>query len=195
MLTLAGILGDHPPTDPDGFLDFARSLRFPDIHEAVRNAEPLDDPVGFRFPASARHRYERLHRFPAGFLVVGDAVCSFNPIYGQGMSVAALEALMMRRHLEQGIEPRPSRWFRDLARVVDVAWNMSAGGDLVLPGVEGRRTFKIQLLSAYLAKLHPAAAHDARLATAFIRVSGLVAPPNRCCIPASCYACCEKAGA
>jgi 2-polyprenyl-6-methoxyphenol hydroxylase-like FAD-dependent oxidoreductase len=178
MLTLAGILGDHPPIDPDGFLEFARSLRFPDIHEAIREAEPLDDPVGFRFPASARHRYERLHRFPAGFLVVGDAVCSFNPIYGQGMSVAALEALMMRRLLEQGIEPQPSRWFRDLARVVDVAWNMSAGGDLIYPGVEGRRTFKVQLLSAYLAKLHAAAAHDARLATAFIRVSGLVAPPQ-----------------
>ncbi len=60
MLTLAGILGDHPPTDPDGFLDFARSLRFPDIYEAIRDAEPLDDPVGFRFPASVRHRYERL---------------------------------------------------------------------------------------------------------------------------------------
>jgi hypothetical protein len=85
---------------------------------------------------------------------------------------------MIRRHLEQGIEPRPSRWFRDLARVVDVAWNMSAGGDLVFPSVKGRRTFKIQLLSAYLAKLHAAAAHDARLATAFIRVSGLVAPPQ-----------------
>jgi len=178
MVTLAGILGDHPPTDPDGFLEFARSLRFPDIYEAIRDAEPLDDPVGFRFPASARHRYERLHRFPAGFLVMGDAVCSFNPIYGQGMSVAALEALMMRRHLMQDVEPGPSRWFRDLARVVDVAWNISAGGDLSFPGVEGRRTFQIQLLSAYLAKLHAAAAHDDRLATAFIRVSGLVAPPQ-----------------
>jgi 2-polyprenyl-6-methoxyphenol hydroxylase-like FAD-dependent oxidoreductase len=178
MLTLAGILGDRPPTDPNGFLEFARSLRFPDIHEAIRDAEPLDDPVGFRFPASTRRRYERLHRFPAGFLVVGDAVCSFNPIYGQGMSVAALEALMMRRHLEQGIEPQPSRWFRDLARIIDVAWNMSAGGDLVFPGVQGRRTFKTQLLSAYLARLHAAAADDARLATAFIRVSGLVAPPQ-----------------
>src|SRR4029453_9943393 len=178
MLTLAGIICDHPPIDPDGFLEFARCVRFPDIYEGIRDAEPLDDPVGFRFPASTRHRYERLHRLPAGFLVVGDAVCSFNPIYGQGMSVAALEALVMRRLLEQGVEPQPSRWFRDLARVVDVAWNMSAGGDLIFPGVEGRRTFKSRLLAAYLTKLHAAAATDAPLTTAFVRVSGLVAPPQ-----------------
>jgi 2-polyprenyl-6-methoxyphenol hydroxylase-like FAD-dependent oxidoreductase len=178
MVTLAGILGDRPPTDPDGFVDFARSLRFSDIYETIRDAEPLDDPVGFHFPASARHRYERLARFPAGFLVVGDAVCSFNPIYGQGMSVAALEALMMRGHLERGIEPQPNRWFRDLARVIDVAWDMSAGGDLVFPGVPGRRTLKSRLLGAYLARLHAAAAHDAELAAAFIRVAGLVAPPQ-----------------
>ena len=66
MVTLAGILGDHPPTDPGGFLDFARSLRFPDIYQAVRDAEPLDDPLAFRFPASVRHRYEKLDRFPTG---------------------------------------------------------------------------------------------------------------------------------
>ena len=68
MLTLAGILGDHPPTDPDAFLDFARSLRFPDIYRAVRDADPLDAPVAFRFPASVRHRYERGNRFPAGLI-------------------------------------------------------------------------------------------------------------------------------
>jgi 2-polyprenyl-6-methoxyphenol hydroxylase-like FAD-dependent oxidoreductase len=178
MLTLAGILGDHPPTDPDGFLAFARSLRFPDIYEAIRQAEPLDDPVGFRFPASVRHRYERLDRFPDGLLVMGDAVCSFNPIYGQGMSVAALEALTLRRLLKRGIEPQPRRWFRDLAQVVDVPWDMAAGSDLVFPGVQGRRTLKSRLVNGYIARLHAAAAHDAHLATAFIRVAGLVAPPQ-----------------
>jgi 2-polyprenyl-6-methoxyphenol hydroxylase-like FAD-dependent oxidoreductase len=178
MLTLAGILGDHPPTDPGGFLAFAQSLQFPDIYEAVRSAQPLDDPVGFRFPASVRHRYERLDRFPDGLLVLGDAVASFNPIYGQGMSVAAVEALALRRHLERGTEPQSRRWFRDLAQVVDVPWDMSAGGDLVFPGVPGRRTLKVRLVNTYITRLHAAAAHDASLATAFIRVAGLVAPPQ-----------------
>ena len=178
MLTLAGILGDHPPTDPDGFVAFARSLPFPDIWEAIRDAEPLDDPVAFRFPASVRHHYERLHRFPAGLLVTGDALCSFNPIYGQGMTVAALEALTLRRHLASAVEPQPRRWFRDLARVVNTPWQMAAGGDLLFPGVQGRRTRQMRLLAAYLTRLHAAAAHDAHLAAAFLRVAGLVSPPQ-----------------
>jgi 2-polyprenyl-6-methoxyphenol hydroxylase-like FAD-dependent oxidoreductase len=178
MVTLAGMLGDHPPIDPDGFLDFARSLRFPDIYQAVRDGEPLDDPVGFRFPASVRHRYERLDRFPDGLLVVGDAVCSFNPIYGQGMSVAALEALTLRRHLQRGAVPQPRRFFVDLARLVDVPWSIAVGGDLAIPGVQGRRTLKIRLVNAYIARLHAAAAHDASLASTFVRVAGLVAPPQ-----------------
>ena len=109
---------------------------------------------------------------------MGDAVCSFNPIYGQGMSVAALEALTLRRHLAPGVEPQPRRWFRDLARVVDVPWQMAAGGDLIFPGVQGRRTRKIRLMGTYLTRLHAAAAHDAHLAAAFLRVAGLVSPPQ-----------------
>jgi hypothetical protein len=161
LLTLAGILGDHPPTDPDGFLGFARSLQFPEIYEAIHDAEPLDDPVAFRFPASVRRRYERLTRFPDGLLLVGDAICSFNPAYGQGMSVAALQALNLRRHLERTGEPDPHRFFRDLARLIDVAWDIAVGGDLAFPSVEGRRTLKIRLLNAYLTRLLAAAADDA----------------------------------
>jgi len=178
MVTLAGILGDHPPTDPDGFVAFARSLRFPDIHRAIGDAEPLDDPVPYRLPVAVRHRYERLRHLPDGLIVTGDAVASFNPIYGQGMSVAALEALTLRRHLARGVEPAPRRWFRDVARVVAVPWDMAAGGDLAFPGVEGRRRLRHRLAGAYIPRLHAAAAHDPELARAFIRVAGLVAPPQ-----------------
>jgi hypothetical protein len=178
LLTLAGILGDHPPTDPDGFLDFARSLQFPEIYEAIRDAEPLDDPIAFRFPASVRRRYEELTRFPHGLLVVGDAICSFNPVYGQGMSVAALQALILCRHLQRTAEPEPRRFFRHLARVVDVPWDIAVGGDLAFPGVEGRRTAKIRVLNAYLTRLLAAAADDSALAQAFMRVVGLVDRPE-----------------
>ncbi|WP_158883415.1 FAD-dependent oxidoreductase [Amycolatopsis anabasis] len=178
MLSLTGLLGDHPPTDPDGFVEFARTLPVPDIYHAIRDAEPLDDPVSFRFPASVRRRYERLARFPDGFIVTGDGVCSFNPVYGQGMTVAAMEAMELRAHLRDGTPIRPRQFFRDISRVIDAPWEISAGGDLAFPGVEGRRTAKTRLGNAYLTRLHAAAVHDSAVTDAFFRVAGLIDPPS-----------------
>jgi 2-polyprenyl-6-methoxyphenol hydroxylase-like FAD-dependent oxidoreductase len=183
LVTLFGILGDHPPTDPAGFTDFAATLQFPDINEALREAEPLDEPVPFRHPASVRHRYERLSKFPEGLVVMGDAMCTFNPIYGQGMSVAALQALALRDHLRQHTTPQPMTFFRQIGRIVDVPWTMATGGDLAFPDVVGRRTVPMRLLNLYLAKLLAGAAHDPRLGRAFLRVAGLVAPPQALLAP------------
>lgn len=183
LVTLYGILGDHPPTDPSGFADFATTLQFPDIHEVLRDAEPLDEPVPFRHPASVRHRYERLSRFPAGLLVMGDAMCTFNPIYGQGMSVVALQALALRAHLQQRTRPEPVRFHRQIGRVVDVPWSMATGGDLAFPKVAGQRTTQMRLLNGYLAKLLAGAAHDPQLGRAFLRVAGLVDPPQALLAP------------
>ena len=178
LLTVFGILGDHPPTDAADFEGFAATLRCPRVYEAVCDAEPLDEPVAFRHPASVRQRYERLRRFPDGLLVMGDAVSTFNPIYGQGMSVVALQGLALRRHLAQPRTPRPLEFMREVGRVVDVPWGMAAGGDLSFPGVEGRRTLKTRMLGAYVARLQAGAERDARLGRAFLRVAGLVDPPQ-----------------
>ena len=183
LVTLFGILGDHPPTDPGGFTDFAATLQFPDIHQALRDAEPLDEPVPFRHPASVRHRYERLSRFPESLLVMGDAMCTFNPIYGQGMSVVALQALALRAHLQQHTRPQPVRFFRQIGRIVDVPWSMATGGDLAFPKVAGQRTMQMRVLNGYLAKLFAGAAHDPRLGRAFLRVAGLVDPPQALLAP------------
>ncbi|RKR86881.1 2-polyprenyl-6-methoxyphenol hydroxylase-like FAD-dependent oxidoreductase [Micromonospora pisi] len=177
VLSLTGILGDYPPTEPEAFLEFARTLSVPDVYEAVKHAEPLDVPQSFRFPASIRRRYERLRRFPDGLLVMGDAVCSFNPVYGQGMSVAAIEAMTLRDHLRAGT-PDPRRFLASIARIIDVPWDISAGGDLDFPEVEGPRTVKVRFGNAYIARVQYAATKDATVADRYMRVAGLMDPPS-----------------
>ncbi len=178
ILTTAGICGDYPPTDPAGFDEFIGALPTADIATAVAGAEPLDDPVPFRFPASVRRRYERLATFPAGLLVIGDAACSFNPIYGQGMTVAATEAMALRALLARGAAPDARRYFRAIAAVIDAPWDIAVGSDLAFPQVPGKRTAKVRLVNAYLPRLHAAAVRDEALATAMIRVIGLKDRPE-----------------
>jgi 2-polyprenyl-6-methoxyphenol hydroxylase-like FAD-dependent oxidoreductase len=177
-VSLAGMLGDTPSTELPGFIRFAQTLPFPDIHRAIIDAEPLDDGAAFGYPASVRIRYERLSRFPAGLLVIGDAVCTLNPIYGQGMTVAAMQAMALRRILAVGAAPAASRYFRHIAKVVSVPWDIAVGGDLANPAVAGRRTAKVRLVNTYLRRLHAAAANDPALAQAFVRVSGLIDRPE-----------------
>jgi 2-polyprenyl-6-methoxyphenol hydroxylase-like FAD-dependent oxidoreductase len=184
LLSLTGVLGDHAPTDEAGFLAFAKSLPVPDIYEAIQDAEPLTDIVAFQYPASQRRRYERLTRFPERLLVLGDAVCSFNPVYGQGMTVAALESLVLREHLRRGEPPVPQAFFRDISKIIDAPWDIAAGGDLAFPGVEGKRTMQIKMGNAFMAKLQSAATRDGSVTAAFMRVAGLIDPPQTLMRPA-----------
>jgi 2-polyprenyl-6-methoxyphenol hydroxylase-like FAD-dependent oxidoreductase len=178
ILSLTGILGDHPPTDPEEFLEFVRSLPVPDVYQAVRDAEPTTEPVAFRFPASVRRRYERLSRFPERLLVLGDAVCSFNPVYGQGMTVAAMEAMALRTHLRRRSVPDPRGYLRDIARIINNPWDISTSGDLDFPGVAGARSLKVRAGNAYMARLQFAATKDPAITEAFFRVAGLIDPPT-----------------
>jgi len=182
-VALSGMLGEEPPTDDEGMAAFAGSLAAPQIGEVVRTAEPQGPPAMMRFPASTRRRYERLRRFPAGYLVVADALCNFNPIYGQGMTVAALEALLLRRLLAEGADNLARRFFRTAATVIDGPWSIAVGTDLRFPQVVGRRSPKVRFVNAYVHWLHVAAVADPVLGAAFLRVLNLVDPPSRLLAP------------
>ncbi len=178
IVSLGGFVGDHPPLDEEEFIAYARSLAAPDIYNVIRDAEPLSEAIPYRFKASMRRRYERLSRFPEGFLVFGDAICSFNPIYGQGMSVAAMEALDLQHELRLGTEGLWRRFFRRAARSIDIPWQIVVSGDLRFPEAEGKRTLAIRVINAYMARLHRAAYNDPVIARAFNEVAGLLAPPQ-----------------
>ncbi|WTW99060.1 FAD-binding monooxygenase [Streptomycetaceae bacterium NBC_01309] len=177
IVSLTGMVGDHAPTDPDGFLAFARSLPVPDVHQQIHGAEPLGDPVAFTFPASVRRHYERLRRMPERLVVLGDAVCSLNPNYSQGMTVAALEAAALHRHLRRGV-PDSRAVMRHIARIVAVPWYLSTSRDLAFPQVPGRRTAVVRAGNAYATRLHHAATEDPRATEALLRVAGLVDRPT-----------------
>ena len=176
ILTLFGYGHHRPPVDAEAFWSFAATVAPPDVFEAIRRAEPLEGVATHRLESNLRRRYERLRRFPNGLVVSGDALCSFNPIYGQGMTIAALEAIALRRCLEEGDGRLAQRFFRTAAKGVDHAWKMATGSDLALPEVEGARTLEVRLINAYMRRLLSVAAHDPVVATAFIRVTGMLDP-------------------
>ncbi|OLC79211.1 MAG: hypothetical protein AUH78_01155 [Gemmatimonadetes bacterium 13_1_40CM_4_69_8] len=178
---LGGWLGEHAPAHEQGFLEFARSLPSPEIARALPRLEPLSDFAVHRFPANRRRHYERSDRFPERYLVVGDAMCSFNPVYGQGMTVSALEAQALDGCLSgpngmdlRGLAPR---FFAEAARAIDPAWLLTTSEDLRHPGAGGARPVTLRLLNWYTGCVFRAATRDAEVLRAFLEVMGLVRRP------------------
>jgi len=177
VITLVGSVGDYPPIDEPGWMRFAASLPVPAVHELVSTARPLTKIVSYRFPANQRRLYERMTRFPDGYLVLGDALCSFNPVYGQGMSVAALEAKALDEELARGIHGLAPRFYNRARAIIDIPWAIATGEDLRIPHVEGKRPTGFRLMSRYLERLHAVAAEDPIVCRQFMTVLNLLASP------------------
>ena len=151
---------------------------------AIRAGESLAEVARYRMPSSQWRRYDKMRRFPAGLLLFGDAICSFNPIYGQGMTVAALEALALQRCLRRGENCSARRHFQATAKAVGVAWQMATGADLSLPEVEGPRPLPVRIANKYVDRVLAAAESDIVVAEQFARVIGFLDPPTTLFHPA-----------
>ena len=179
LVTLVGILGERPPTDLAGFVEYAGTLWTRDVHAVVADAEAIGEASTGAFPANVRRRYDRLRRFPARYVVTGDAACSLNPVYAQGMSVAFAEALTLARVLDRhGLDRVGPRFFRQTKRITGGAWSMATGADLAHPGVVGPRTARWRLLNAYIGRVFRVAHRDPVVADAALKVLGMVSPPQ-----------------
>lgn len=180
IVALAGFHGDRPPSDDAGYLDYAESLPTDDVAGIIRREEPVGPIVAHRLPSNQWRHFEKVKRHPAGFVSLGDAVCSFNPVYGQGMSSAAQQAAALGSCIDQhGLDSAdlPSRFYRAAAKVIAKPWTITAGGDFCYPETTGPKPPMTGGLNRYVKKAMIAAQHDPAVASAIYEVGNLLAPP------------------
>lgn len=183
MVTLVGWAKDYPPDNEQGYLEFARSLPLPDIYEAVKDAEPLTPIAVYKFPASRRRHYERMQRLPKGFIVLGDALASFNPTAGQGMTVAAIDAKLLHEYLNhrQSSQDMQMGWTarcqKEIARAAELPWLLSTSEDFRYPQTEGYRMPGLGILQWYTVRAHHATRYNERVTKRFWEVLHMLKHP------------------
>jgi 2-polyprenyl-6-methoxyphenol hydroxylase-like FAD-dependent oxidoreductase len=187
MAGLIGAAGQHPPTDEEGFTAFARSLRHPVLANALAAAEPVTPIHGYRGTANRLWHYERMRRWPERFVVLGDAICAFNPTYGQGMSTAAVAAETLnaclrdhrRQHPPYDLDGLARAFQRHLARRNTDPWMLSTGADLRYPTTTGAQVAATTRLShRYLDRVMAAATQQPAVTETYIKVMGMLARPT-----------------
>jgi len=179
MMTVGGWAGHQPPADLAGLITCAAVFAPPPLVAALQAGEPLREVSVFRYHGSVWRRYDKLRRFPTGLLVIGDAICSFNPVYGQGMTMAGLEAIALRDCLARGDADLSRRFFRAVAKQVAPVWWLNRANEFSSFQFQERRSVLMRLMSWGNDTVLTAAENDTVLTERLFRVANLVDPPTR----------------
>jgi len=179
IVSVGGWHGEKAPLEEKGYTDYVKSLPHPEIYNIITKNEPLSEFIPYKFPHSVRRHYEKLSRFPAGLLVLGDAITSFNPIYGQGMTSAALQVVELDRILHEKIPENEmaKTYFKRTAKTINTIWQMATSEDFRFPETTGRRPPGINLLNKFIESVHVASLTDEVVCETFLKVMGLLKPP------------------
>ncbi|WP_330254385.1 FAD-dependent monooxygenase [Nocardia sp. NBC_00565] len=168
---------DHPPANPGALLEFAAEFAPDDVATVLRRATPIDEVATYRFKTAVWRRYERLDRIPGGILSIGDAVCCFNPIYGSGMTVAAIAADLLDEVLQQGTKDLPRRYYRRVGRMLRTPWWLTKVSDITMPPVAVGSPRVKSLAHSGLNTAFRAAAADPVAAATFLDVLNMTKSP------------------
>ena len=180
IVTVAGVAGHYPPSDEAGFTAALAGLRSPIIAHAVALAEPLSPVYSNRAMANRFRHYERWPVRLDGFLAIGDSVCAFNPVYGQGMTTAAVAARILADCLDR-VGPTspalPRAFFRAQGRFLGEPWSLATGADFRFAGTKGRRPALSAIFNRYTEALFNATADDAEVRRLVFEVINMLRPP------------------
>lgn len=182
ILTIGGRYDDKPQSDWEGFLQCAQRLRTPTIYNTIRRANRSTEIARYGMRASRWRHFERLERFPRALIPIGDTICRFNPVYGQGMSVAAMEVealsrlLAERRTKSDGLAELAQAFFAETEKIIDAPWWGAAIPDFIDPRTEGQRPPDLENSLKFSAALLELAARDATVHKLLIEVQSLLRP-------------------
>lgn len=180
MVVLTGTNGDYPPTDEQQFLAFAQTLPDPTLHHALQSATLISKISGYRYAENRLHHFERLRRYPERFIIVGDAVCNFNPIYGQGMTVAALEALLLDTCLQKSETHKGFAYTfqKKISRLLATPWMLSTATDAHANDTAKGGSITSHLSQGYRERLAMLLPKDQEVFLTFLEVIHMLRPPN-----------------
>jgi 2-polyprenyl-6-methoxyphenol hydroxylase-like FAD-dependent oxidoreductase len=180
IVSIAGWHGQSITATEEDFENTIKKLPIGDVYDIIKTCRPLSELMHYKYASSLRRHYEKLQRFPEGFIVLGDAACSFNPVYGQGMTSAALQLKTLDELLQKNT-PGSTLWkqfFRRASKIIDTPWSMAVGEDFRFPETKGPRPAGVKLLNFYVSKVHRATLKDKIVCEAFLRVMSLLQPPS-----------------
>jgi 2-polyprenyl-6-methoxyphenol hydroxylase-like FAD-dependent oxidoreductase len=187
QVTLIGAARNYPPTDEAGFLEFARSLRSPILYQILKDASPLSPIYGYQGTENHLRHYERLEQWPERFIVLGDAVCAFNPVYGQGMTVAVQVAMGLDQSLWEQRLRYPNgalkgfarRFQQRVAKINAPVWLLATGADFSYPTTEGgRRSLFAHIMHPYIQRVAQVSTVDPEVCRALFKVTNLISSPT-----------------
>jgi 2-polyprenyl-6-methoxyphenol hydroxylase-like FAD-dependent oxidoreductase len=178
VVTLQGTNKDYPPTEDEAYLAFAKSLQAPQLYDFIKQAKPISPIYGYRRTHNRIRHYEKLSRRPENFVVMGDAYCAFNPIYGQGMTTAAMEAMVLRNVLKSystaHLEGFAGKFQTAISKIIESPWLMATSEDMRYPLTEGgTKTPILKIMQHYSGWLTEVSVYDTVLGKAFMQMMNL----------------------